>query len=97
MMGWERSFLQSAVDTCTNPSGQIEDCALFDIQSSADFSSCKIKLPDAIAKEAISTKYVSPSSGPSYLPPLSPSSLSHHLGKTPANPTIASPLSQAIR
>lgn len=59
MMGWERPFLQSAVNNCTNLSGQIEDCPLFDIQSSDDFSSCKIKLPDALAKEAVSTRYAS--------------------------------------
>lgn len=66
MMGWERPFLQSAVNNCTNLSGQIEDCPLFDIQSSDDFSSCKIKLPDALAKEAVSTRYASP---PPYPPP----------------------------
>ncbi|KAH0122003.1 hypothetical protein KCU82_g22542, partial [Aureobasidium melanogenum] len=33
-MGWDSSdFLQSAVDTCTNASGQIQDCPLFDIQT----------------------------------------------------------------
>jgi hypothetical protein len=40
-MGWESSdFLQSAVDTCTNASGQIEDCPLFHIQSDADSQKC---------------------------------------------------------
>lgn len=31
MSGWDADFLQKAVDTCTNNSGLIQDCALFDI------------------------------------------------------------------
>jgi hypothetical protein len=53
-MGWEESFLQNAVNTCTNPSGQIQDCALFDIQSSDKYSNCNITgIPSAIAKENV--------------------------------------------
>jgi len=53
-MGWEESFLQSAVDKCTNPSGKIEDCPLFDIQSSDKYSNCNItNIPSAIAKENV--------------------------------------------
>jgi hypothetical protein len=53
-MGWEESFLQNAVNTCTNPSGKIEDCALFDIQSSDKYSNCNItNIPSAIAKENV--------------------------------------------
>lgn len=51
MMGWDQKFLQSAVNTCTNPSGQIEDCPLFNIQSAAAYSACDITPPAAIAKE----------------------------------------------
>ncbi|KAL3423325.1 hypothetical protein PVAG01_05072 [Phlyctema vagabunda] len=36
--GWETDFLQSAADQCTNASGQIEDCSLFDIQDGTDCS-----------------------------------------------------------
>jgi hypothetical protein len=43
-MGWDSvDFLQSAVDTCTNASGQIEDCPLFNIQTEAEEGQCKIK------------------------------------------------------
>ncbi|KAI4853082.1 hypothetical protein E4T45_04475 [Aureobasidium sp. EXF-8846] len=48
-MGWDSvDFLQSAVDTCTNASGQIEDCPLFNIQTEAEEQQCKIKDVDAI-------------------------------------------------
>ncbi|KAH7383534.1 hypothetical protein BKA64DRAFT_160850 [Cadophora sp. MPI-SDFR-AT-0126] len=53
MMGWDESFLQSAVNQCTNLSGKIEDCPLFTIQSQSAFSSCEIDLPAAIAKENV--------------------------------------------
>jgi len=48
-MGWDSvDFLQSAVDTCTNASGMIEDCPLFNIQTEAEEQQCKIKDVDAI-------------------------------------------------
>lgn len=53
MMGWDPVFLQDAVDQCTNLSGQIEDCPLFDIQSSDAYSNCNITLPSAIANEDV--------------------------------------------
>ncbi|KAL2067524.1 hypothetical protein VTL71DRAFT_1949 [Oculimacula yallundae] len=53
MMGWDEGFLQQAVNTCTNLSGKIEDCPLFDIQSQKAFSSCSLDLPAAIAKENV--------------------------------------------
>lgn len=49
-MGWESSdFLQQAVDTCTNASGQIEDCALFNIQTEAEEQSCSFATVDKIS------------------------------------------------
>ncbi|KAG9676634.1 hypothetical protein KCU99_g3545, partial [Aureobasidium melanogenum] len=48
-MGWDSSdFLQSAVDTCTNASGQIQDCPLFDIQTEAQEQQCTFNTVDAI-------------------------------------------------
>lgn len=55
-MGWDEAFLQSAVNQCTNLSGQIEDCALFDIQTAAVYGSCNItdsNIPAAIANENV--------------------------------------------
>ena len=54
MMGWDdEAFLQSAVDTCTDPSGKIQDCPLFNIQSEDDQRACKIKIPDEIKNEQV--------------------------------------------
>lgn len=35
MSGWDATFLQTAVDTCTNGSGLIQDCPVFDIDYDA--------------------------------------------------------------
>lgn len=43
MTGWEEDFLQSAVDQCTNLSGLIGDCDLFDIQSEDTQRQCKVE------------------------------------------------------
>jgi len=49
-MGWDEPFLQSAVDTCTNPSGKIEDCPLFTLQSEAEANQCQVKTPSSSSK-----------------------------------------------
>jgi hypothetical protein len=51
MMGWDPAFLQSAVNQCTNPSGQIQDCPLFDIQ--AEDTVCNATLPAALDTEKV--------------------------------------------
>jgi hypothetical protein len=51
MMGWDPVFLQDAVNTCTNPSGQIEDCPLFNIQT--EYPVCNITLPSALENENV--------------------------------------------
>ncbi|PSK36616.1 WSC domain-containing protein 2 [Elsinoe australis] len=49
MMGWDSvDFLQQAVDTCTNLSGNIQDCPLFDIQTDATASECTFKEPSVL-------------------------------------------------
>jgi hypothetical protein len=53
MMGWDPVFLQDAVNQCTNLSGQITDCPLFDIQSEDAYSNCNITLPSAILDEDV--------------------------------------------
>ncbi|KAL9111570.1 MAG: hypothetical protein Q9227_004058 [Pyrenula ochraceoflavens] len=47
---WEgdESFLQSAVDTCTNPSGKIQDCQLFNVDYDKA-SQCTFNQPSQIA------------------------------------------------
>lgn len=52
-MGWNETFLQDAVDQCTNLSGEIQDCALFDIQDESVYGNCNITLPSALVSENV--------------------------------------------
>ncbi|KAM4066610.1 WSC domain-containing protein [Hirsutella rhossiliensis] len=45
MMGWDEDFLQKAVNTCTNDSGRIEDCPLFDIMTKDEADKCSMEKP----------------------------------------------------
>ncbi|ELR05829.1 hypothetical protein VC83_08801 [Pseudogymnoascus destructans] len=56
IMGWEETFLQSAVDTCTNPSGRIQDCPLFTLQTDVTAQSCKIKKPTGILASVLAVE-----------------------------------------
>lgn len=55
MTGWEPSFLQEAIDTCTNPSGELTDCGLFTsngpLLSEAEQGECKFKMPGVLSAE----------------------------------------------
>lgn len=51
--GWEQDVLEAAVKKCTNPSGEIQDCDLFDIQSDDDQQQCKFDVPDSIKDEDV--------------------------------------------
>ncbi|KAI1391395.1 uncharacterized protein F4822DRAFT_184620 [Hypoxylon trugodes] len=55
MSGWDQDFLQQAVDTCTNDSGDIRDCQLFvnegPLQSDEEQNSCEFDVPAVLAKE----------------------------------------------
>ncbi|KAK1983975.1 hypothetical protein LZ30DRAFT_748238 [Colletotrichum cereale] len=53
MSGWDEQFLQSAVNTCTNLSGRIEDCPLFDIQDEAATRTCQMKVPSVLSLENV--------------------------------------------
>ncbi|CAD6446809.1 bdc05db1-fbf9-4a7b-826c-2364a3f825b4 [Sclerotinia trifoliorum] len=53
IMGWEESFLQNAVDTCTNLSGEISDCPLFDIQDASVYGSCSFEMPADLVNDEI--------------------------------------------
>lgn len=53
-MGWDEAFLQQAVNICTNDSGRIQDCPLFDIVSEGEARSCQMSLPKALASEDVS-------------------------------------------
>ncbi|KAK2767931.1 hypothetical protein FQN53_006411 [Emmonsiellopsis sp. PD_33] len=48
---WEPGFLEQAVKTCTNPSGRVEDCPLFTLQSEAEQRQCKFSIPKTTYNE----------------------------------------------
>jgi hypothetical protein len=54
MNGWNIDTLQSAVDTCTNESGRVEDCPIFtpSLQTEAQQGKCDIqKMPAALRND----------------------------------------------
>lgn len=42
LMGWDRDLLQKAVDQCTNDSGRVEDCPVFNLYPDSTAEGCKI-------------------------------------------------------
>lgn len=52
-MGWQDGVLQQAVNTCTNPSGMIGDCPVFDIQPRHDEEACKMPTPPMLKNEMV--------------------------------------------
>jgi hypothetical protein len=53
IMGWEPEFLQEAVDTCTNESGRIQDCPIFDVVDEATAKECEFKMPLVLLAEKV--------------------------------------------
>ena len=53
-MGWDPVFLQEAVNTCLNLSGQITDCPIFNIVDDYTQNQCSIELPRQLATESVS-------------------------------------------
>ncbi|KAF2220746.1 WSC domain-containing protein [Elsinoe ampelina] len=54
MMGWDSvDFLQQAVDTCTNLSGNIQDCSIFDIQTDYSAAECKFQEPSILSDDDV--------------------------------------------
>lgn len=48
IMGWDEQFLQSAIQTCTSPSGEIGDCPLFTQQTDATAAQCTFDVPEVL-------------------------------------------------
>lgn len=50
MTGWDKSFLQDAVDRCTNPSGELHDCPAFiesgPLQTEQEQGQCLLEEPE---------------------------------------------------
>ncbi|KAK3945169.1 hypothetical protein QBC46DRAFT_134366 [Diplogelasinospora grovesii] len=54
IMGWDQAFLQNAVNTCTNMSGEIQDCPLFTILDQDTQRSCSMQaMPSALVNEQV--------------------------------------------
>ncbi|KAE8147040.1 hypothetical protein BDV25DRAFT_41151 [Aspergillus avenaceus] len=49
--GWQDGVLDKAIKKCTNLSGRIEDCDVFDIQTESDQRQCKFDLPRILKNE----------------------------------------------
>lgn len=49
--GWNQSFLQGAVDRCTNGSGLLEDCDMFTLQDDSVSTSCFLAMPQELRQE----------------------------------------------
>jgi hypothetical protein len=50
-MGWDEDLLQQAVDTCTNPSGEMYDCPVFTLQADSVSSACRFAIPDDLESD----------------------------------------------
>lgn len=54
IMGWQsQDFLQSALDTCQNPSGEISDCAMFTQQTDAVGAECTFDMPSVLKNDDV--------------------------------------------
>ncbi|KAL4929696.1 DUF1996 domain-containing protein [Aspergillus undulatus] len=53
MHGWESGVLEEAVKTCTNPSGKVEDCPVFELQSELEQGLCSFDIPSILASEDV--------------------------------------------
>ena len=54
IMGWQsQAFLQNALDTCTDDSGMIEACPLFDIQNETVGAECNFPMPSVLDKDNV--------------------------------------------
>lgn len=63
MTGWDQSFLQEAIETCTNESGELSDCGLFTsngpLLSEDEQRQCKFKTPVVLTAENAIAKIMS--------------------------------------
>lgn len=53
IFGWEDGVLEDAVKKCTNPSGMVEDCPVFDLQSQSDSQQCTFEMPSELKEENV--------------------------------------------
>ncbi|KAL4888595.1 hypothetical protein BDV59DRAFT_196323 [Aspergillus ambiguus] len=53
MHGWESGVLEKAVQQCTNPSGEVADCPIFELQSDDEQQQCTFDIPDILKDEDV--------------------------------------------
>lgn len=51
--GWNETFLQEAINTCTNSSGQQSDCHMFNLQDDYDATRCLMDVPKPLLHENV--------------------------------------------
>ncbi|CAI4210508.1 unnamed protein product [Parascedosporium putredinis] len=51
--GWDEETLRQAVNTCTNMSGRIDDCPVFELQSQNDAAQCNLNTPSLLSSENV--------------------------------------------
>ncbi|PKS10707.1 hypothetical protein jhhlp_002464 [Lomentospora prolificans] len=51
--GWDEETLRQAVNQCTNMSGRIDDCPVFQLQSESDASQCNLDTPSILSAENV--------------------------------------------
>jgi hypothetical protein len=94
--GWDTGLLQNAVDQCTNPSGRIEDCPLFDLQTEEQAAQCLMDMPPELDEDDCEGPRqglpgdVPIQSGPAYASPLKPGPGGPYT--PPAPPASATPV-----
>lgn len=52
-MGWDEDFLRQAIETCTNESGEVKDCPLFELQDSSIYGNCNITEPPSLLGDIV--------------------------------------------
>ncbi|KAL7823829.1 hypothetical protein V8C26DRAFT_383986 [Trichoderma gracile] len=86
IMGWDQDFLQQAVNTCTNPSGLIQDCPLFNVVDESVATQCHLEdMPAHLLKEDGNGPFAKLPGGGSA--GSSPSSGGHGHGQPSSTPT----------
>ncbi|SPO00740.1 related to glyoxal oxidase precursor [Cephalotrichum gorgonifer] len=51
--GWDEETLRQAINVCTNKSGRIDDCPIFNLQSQDEASQCNMEVPSILASEDV--------------------------------------------
>ena len=49
--GWEDGILQQAIEKCTDMSGEIQKCPVFELQDQSKMNQCKMSMPSLLANE----------------------------------------------